>query len=120
MQFAFSLATGIVWSLVALLELTSFFPEPFWLSPIRTGLIAAVGISGLVISTLHYSWHLWYARAVAALTLIFLGLSYFFPLLPDNQLRIPTIIGFVLWAVYASVAGYERPTSSNAIASSRR
>ena len=111
MQFAFSLATGIVYTLVAFLELTSVIPEPFWFSPIRTAFMASIGITGIVMATMHYAWQLWFARVVAVSSVIFLALAYKFSFLPENQLRLPTLVAMIIWTLFACLAGYEKRSS---------
>ncbi|MEI7741919.1 MAG: hypothetical protein WCJ29_05480 [bacterium] len=108
MQFVYSLATGNFWAIIALLELTSVIHDPFWFSPIRTAFIATIAVAAIVVATTDYLYQLWFARICAGLTLIFLILSYFFPFLPDNFMKIPYIVGFVLWIAFACIAGYEK------------
>jgi len=108
MQFIFSLATAIIWSLVTILELTSAFPEPFAFQPIRTLLFGSIGVMGIVTATLHYDWQLWFARITAGLTTAFLIASNWFDLLPQGQLKIPTLISLILWTIFAAVAGYQK------------
>lgn len=112
MQFAFSLASGALWSIIATLEMTALFPEPFTFTPIRSAILASFGVTGIVAATMHYAWQLWYARITSGLSLLLLCASYWADLLPQGVMRTPTILLLVITAMAGAFAGYEKAPES--------